>query len=319
MALIQGVSSMHSRPLEVFLVDDDRVSLQLMRAILTKQGYNVRVASDPIVALREIEKAPPNVLLTDWSMPGMNGGELCQAVRDMELPRYVFTIVLTANAQDFVVEALDAGADDFITKPVDPNELAARMNAGRRILDLEDRLKTLSERDSLTGILNRPTFFTQFERAFSAAQASGTELSVVMLDLDRFKSINDIYGHLAGDQVLQQVGSILSQAIDDEMFVGRYGGEEFIVGLPGRDERAAEALTYEIRDRLACQPFDFGASQEYHVSASFGVSGMDASFQKPAQLINSADQNLLTAKRLGRNRTVVGCFGRNSVSTQPAG
>lgn len=293
---------------DVMVVDDDPVCLVMAKRLLQRQGCVVRTNTCPHAALREIVRQPPNVLLTDWVMPKINGGELCRAVRELDLSRYVYTIVLTSCARDFVVRALDSGADDFATKPIDPDELTARIRAGKRILDLESRLVTLSERDSLTGLLNRPTFYSQFQEHFDESQERGMPLSCVMLDLDHFKSINDRYGHLAGDEVLRSVGSELSKCLPKEAVVGRYGGEEFAISLPSFDEDQAEVATRAIHAGLAERSFHFGAQDFLRVTASVGVAELGNEHRTPTELLNAADQNLLMAKRIGRNRTVTGNF-----------
>ncbi len=299
---------MSSQQKDVMIVDDDAVCLGMLQAILKRQGYTVVARTCPNEALKDIQTRPPSVLITDWKMPRISGGELCTTIRRLDLPRYIYTIVLTSSARDFVVQALDAGADDFITKPIDPNELTARLRAGSRILDLESRLVTLSERDSLTELYNRPTFMTHLEQMFRVAQDDERSLSCTMLDLDHFKAINDSFGHLAGDEVLAVVGKTVLTNIPKGAVAGRLGGEEFAIAMLDSTAEQAEMMTYDIRHALMQRSFKFGSQSEFSVTSSFGVAEYLTEFTQPSQLINAADQNLLMAKRIGRDQTVSGRY-----------
>ena len=289
---------------EVLVVDDDRAMLQLLSAILVGAGYEVALANDGEQAIECIEASPPDFLITDWKMPRVDGIELCRRVRRLELPKYLYTILITARTEmRHMVEAISAGADDFLPKPIRAGELLCRMQAGTRILDRERRLAWLTHHDPLTGILARRSFFAELDRQWVRSVKEGWPLACVMMDVDFFKRINDEYGHVAGDEALKAVAGLLSDSSCKRCRVGRYGGEEFCVSLADAAEQDALAWAEQRRARIASASVVVNSSV-VRLTASFGVAERTGDTATPAQMLDRADQALGAAKRLGRNRVV---------------
>lgn len=301
---------MNSAPLRVLLVDDDRAMLRILTKWLERAGYNVRTAPDGRQALMAIEAEPPDILITDWEMPELTGLELCRAVREMNLPHYVYVLFLSIKSSpDEMVEGLEVGADDFVIKPVHQGELLARMRAGVRIVQLERRLSRLAHTDALTGLLTQRTFFELAGKEWARATRYHLPTSCVMLDLDYFKRVNDVHGHLVGDQVLKTVGDLLASNCRSSDLVSRYGGEEFCVLLPETAECQAGRWAERIRGQLAALPLRVGRKQ-LEITASFGVAERNDSTHNSEELVDLADQALLVAKQSGRDRVV--CCGQRT-------
>jgi diguanylate cyclase (GGDEF)-like protein len=243
-------------------------------------------------------------------MPGMDGVEICQRVRSSNREPYVYILLLTARteAQD-LIEGMEAGADDYLTKPFNAQELRVRLRAGTRILNLQEELVRTREalrlqatHDGLTGLYNRTTIMDKLDDELSRSQRSGLPVSVVMLDIDRFKQINDTRGHLVGDAVLREAAQRLKTAARRYDAVGRYGGEEFLVVLPGCDAVAAEAQAERLREAIGGTPFNC-TGQSIPLTVSLGVAC--TLHCAPEVLLREADDALYEAKGGGRNRTVV--------------
>jgi len=286
----------------------------MMSRQLKRAGYEMEVVSNGIQALEMLKKRFFPLLLTDWDMPEMNGVALCRAVRAMPLEGYVYTILLTAReGKANLIEGLAAGADDYLTKPPDDNELRARLNTGQRILKLEQSLRAanrqnhlLSITDALTGTYNRRYLMERLPQEIERARRYGHPLSVVLCDVDHFKKVNDTYGHQAGDQVLESFARLLTGSVRADIdWVTRYGGEEFLIVLPETSVTDAVAFAEKMRAAIAAHPFEI-ANGTLSVSSSFGVSGYNsAQIQKDASvdnLIANADRCLYRSKDMGRNR-----------------
>jgi diguanylate cyclase (GGDEF)-like protein len=245
----------------------------------------------------------PDFLITDWQMPGMDGLELCRAVRQEPLDRYVYLMIATGKSETKnMVQAIAAGADSFLAKPVIPGELLAQLMSAARILDLQQRLSELAQRDPLTKLLNRRTFFQLFEQQWMAMTRDLAPLSCVMIDIDFFKRINDTYGHPTGDSVLESLGRILRACCRQSDSVCRYGGEEFCALLPGTNVDDALCWARRCCDVIRQTPMLTKAGP-LNVTASLGIATRNPNVHSPEQLLDHADQALLAAKRLGRNRT----------------
>ncbi len=288
----------------VLLVDDDPSVLRILTKWLGKAGYRVAQAGNGHQALTAIEARCPDFLITDWEMPGFTGLELCQKVRQLKLPHYVYVLFLTIrSAPEDMVAGLEAGADDFLVKPVRQEELLARMRAGARVLDLERQLSQMARTDPLTGLLTRRTFYDCLLKQWKRAQRSNLPLSCVMVDLDFFKRINDIHGHPAGDAVLTAMANLMGDACRRSDSVCRYGGEEFCVMLPETNGHGAVVWAERVRKMLASLEVPAGGRQ-LRVTASFGVAQKQDGTQTAEQLVDQADQALLCAKQSGRDRVV---------------
>ena len=298
----------------ILLVEDEPTTRLMMSRQLKRAGYEMEVVSNGIQALEMLKKRFFPLLLTDWDMPEMNGVALCRAVRAMPLEGYVYTILLTAReGKANLIEGLAAGADDYLTKPPDDNELRARLNTGQRILKLEQSLRAanrqnhlLSITDALTGTYNRRYLMERLPQEIERARRYGHPLSVVLCDVDHFKKVNDTYGHQAGDQVLESFARLLTGSVRSDIdWVTRYGGEEFLIVLPETSVTDAVAFAEKMRAAIAAHPFEI-ANGTLSVSSSFGVSGYNsAQIQKDASvdnLIANADRCLYRSKDMGRNR-----------------
>ena len=288
----------------VLVADDDPATRRLVAKVLDVAGYLPQGVPDGIAALEAIRIDPPHFLITDWEMPGMSGPDLCRALRRCRLSQYVYVIMLTVNREiRHVVEAVAAGADSFICKPFHAGELLARVQSGLHVLELEHRLQVLAHSDPLTGLANRRSFFEQFERQWAQACRSGDPLSVVMIDVDRFKRVNDCFGHVAGDAALRAIASALQERSRRGDLVCRIGGEEFAVLLPHTPLRGAS--TWAEAARHAVRNLQFAVAEEpVPLSISVGVAERCPQQTAADQLIQAADAALNRAKATGRDRVV---------------
>ena len=310
---VTGITSEKSTA--ILLAEDDPVTRMLMTRFLKKAGYEVDAVGDGNEALNRMTERYYPILVTDWEMPEMDGVELCKAVRNLRLDGYVYALLLTArNAKEHIIAGLEAGADDYLIKPVHEPELIARLNTGRRILALEHSLRAANERnmilsitDALTGSFNRRYFMDQLPREIERCRRYANPLSVIMCDIDHFKQVNDVKGHSAGDDVLQQFASRIQKSIRANCdWLARLGGEEFIIVLPETAYEGAMSTAEKIRSIMAAAPFMTRAGN-VNVTASFGVAattaqGPDLSL-KVETLVRSADECLYRSKQAGRNRS----------------
>jgi diguanylate cyclase (GGDEF)-like protein len=298
----------------VLIADDDAMFRRILQTWLETWGYRVMVAEDGTEAWSILQhEHPPELLILDWVMPGIEGTELCRRIRERQRSPYQYILLATGkdDKQD-VVRGLEAGADDYLTKPFDRDELRARLRVGRRILTLQEDLINAREElrfqathDALTGIWNRGTVLDLLHRELERAARAKTSTSVLMLDLDHFKQINDTFGHLTGDVVLRDVASRIVHSVRSYDLVGRYGGEEFLVVLPACDKGEAEQSANRIRLAIASAPI-LTASSGIPVTASIGatvVAGAAAASEK--EMLMAADKALYEAKNGGRNRVSV--------------
>lgn len=287
---------------KILLVDDDPAMLRLLGRWLERDGYDVRTAEDGHEALALVGKDCPDFIVTDWEMPRLSGIDLCRAIRSLNLPHYVYITFLTVRAaSEEIVAGLEAGADDFLKKPVNRGELAARLHAGTRVLDLERRLSLMASTDSLTGLRTQRSFFEAAEKLWRRVAESGAPLSCVMCDVDYFKRVNDLYGHPSGDAVLRAVSEVLRAACPTDGTVCRYGGEEFCIMLPGMTEQEAAAWAEAVRCEIAALKIEH-CGRTITVTSSFGASQRYADTANVEALVDQADQGLLCSKRSGRDR-----------------
>ncbi len=297
--------------MKVLVADDDVISQRLLESSLRRWGYEVVVARDGFEAFAALlHPEAPKLAVLDWQMPGMDGVEICRQIRQRESEAYTFIILLTGkHTQDDIIAGLDSGADDYVIKPFNPEELKVRLRTGKRILYLQDQLIAAREalreqatHDSLTGVFNRGATIEILTSELERQQRHGGSIGVALADLDRFKHINDEYGHLAGDKVLCAAAKVMVSTTRPYDCVGRFGGEEFLLILPGCDK--VNALSHAERVRSAISQTTINeASRPIAVSASIGVT--IAVGDRPidvTQLIRAADTGLYRAKAGGRNR-----------------
>lgn len=299
--------------MNILIADDDRSSRILLSAQLKRLGHTVVAVGDGLAALEVLTGAdPPQLAILDWIMPGQSGPDVCRTVRAQERERYTYIILLTAkNLVEERVEGLDSGADDYISKPVVPEELGARLRAGQRILALHEalihareRLQVQATHDSLTGLWNRGAILSLLQAQSERCTQEERSLGVLLCDVDLFKSVNDTYGHLAGDAVLRIIAERISRSVRQTDFVGRYGGEEFLLVLPDCSEETLTDIAERIRlsvcmNEIAWSGFRLKAS--ISIGATLQPSHADSTVE---ELIQSADASLFAAKRAGRNRVV---------------
>ncbi len=305
--------------MKVLVADDDAINRRMLQQILTLWGYEVVLARDGTEAWNILRQDDaPKLAILDWMMPGMNGLDICREVRKRSGVSYIYILVLTANLEKTdIVTGMDAGADDYLTKPFDANELRVRLLAGQRILDLEQQLlearnamEYQAAHDSLTGLWNRKAILENLDGELIRSQRKGTPLAVLMADIDHFKEVNDAFGHLAGDTVLREVSQRLQSNLRPYDGLGRYGGEEFLLVASDAGVAAALDLAERLRASIASGAMKTEeGSAIVTLSVGVAVSGKSAIVNADV-LLHAADVALYRAKRGGRNRVEMTCFGQ---------
>jgi diguanylate cyclase (GGDEF)-like protein len=306
-------------PARILIVDDHEDNVELLRARLESWGYSTTSARDGAEALSCIESDLPDLVLLDIMMPKVDGIEVARRVKNNPDLPFIPIIMQTAlDSTENKVEGLEAGADDYITKPIDFPELKARLRSmlrikrlqeeleerERELLEANERLRHMSQTDGLTGLDNRRHIEQRIEEMFEHAKRLNEPFAVVMVDLDRFKSVNDSHGHQAGDAVLRQLARILKQEVREIDHAGRYGGEEFILLLTGTVLDAAVTFAERVRKAIEAHTFTFDGTSICR-TASFGVAAWPHPKVKTCdELVRAADEALYVAKETGRNRVI---------------
>lgn len=301
-----------SRLMQALVVDDSAVYRKLIGDHLRSWDFGVTLAETGSEAWQILEqKDAPKLVLLDWVLPDLDGIELCQRIRQAgSSGPYVYVILLTSKeGRQNMLDAMQAGADDFLVKPFDELELKARLLVGKRILDLQDELVSAREsmrhaatHDSLTGLLNRGEIINMLERELERARRERKPVGVVLGDIDHFKSVNDTLGHLFGDEALREIGRRLRAQLRIYDGVGRYGGEEFLMVLPTCDLPHALARANELREVIASAPV-LCSGEERLITMSMGVAVSACDGKNELEtLLNQADAGLYAAKDNGRNR-----------------
>lgn len=296
--------------MRILLVDDDNVTQRLLSRAVQQAGFDPVVVADGNVAWERLQQEFFPILVADWMMPGLDGPSLIRLVRQGSFPGYVYTILLTSRqAFDDRLDGLEAGADDFLTKPVDLRELRARLAVAMRIIKLETRLREANTKlayqathDRLTDVFNRPAITGYAESELLRAQRSARSVSLLLLDLDHFKAINDQYGHQVGDDALCHVVQRMLGSVRPYDWVGRWGGEEFLVVLPDTTYQQALMVAERVRANIANTPLVLDSGDTITMTVSGGIA--TAHYDHPVSvdtLFLQADQALYQAKANGRN------------------
>lgn len=300
---------MSSQSMKILVVEDDFFSQTILKDALERLGYSVVLAGNGRDALAICQQEHFSVIITDRVMPEMDGIEFCRAIRAMPSEHYVFILLLTSlDKKDELIAGLDAGADEYIVKPVHEIELAARLKGARRILDLESKLKQLALHDQLTGAYNRGYLDRQLPKEIQRSWRYSHPISIIICDIDHFKAVNDRYGHQAGDEVLREFVALVNRSIRNENdWVARYGGEEFVIVLPETHSAGGVIVAERIRSLIAVSPVTVqGAAVA--VTVSFGVIAIENTSlieeMKMEMILGKADECLYRAKETGRNRVV---------------
>jgi len=302
-------------PMKILIADDDRISRRLMEHTLQRSGYDVTTVEDGLQAAEELSKPDgPRLALIDWMMPKLDGPALCREIRGRKNERYIYMILLTANElNEDIVTGLQAGADDYLTKPCHSAELNARLHAGRRILLLEDQLTAASEEmrfkathDALTSLWDRGAIMAKLRSALNRSAREGFPVSIMLCDVDHFKNINDVHGHIVGDEVLREVASRLVGAVRSTDAVGRFGGEEFLLVLNGCSSEHLHILSEQVRNSITRSPFST-ATGPISVTLSAGALTIkEWDGRTPIeQILGEVDISLYQAKRGGRDQVII--------------
>ena len=305
-AIIWGENAM-----KILIAEDDLTSRSILKAVLTKWGYDPVVTVDGDEAWKAMRKPDsPDVAVLDWEMPGQSGLEVCRKVRTLDAQNPPYIIILTAkNNKSDIVEGLEAGANDFVSKPYDKDELLARIRVGQRMVALQsalvkakDALVHEATHDPLTGVLNRRAILDALNRELARAKRKKLELCVGLCDIDFFKRVNDNYGHQVGDDVLCGFVKAIQSIIRPYDFLGRYGGEEFLIVITESTKTAWEGLFERVRAEIAEHKI-ITRSDEVDITVSIGVSGSKGD-ETADEMLAAADEALYKAKDNGRNQVV---------------
>jgi diguanylate cyclase (GGDEF)-like protein len=295
----------------ILIAEDDAMSRRILEASLSGWGYEVISVADGTEAWRVLSsEGAPRLAVLDWVMPGLEGIEICRKVRERQSDFYTYLLLLSARAEKKdLLAGLQSGADDYLAKPFDADELRARLFAGGRILNLQDELIATRDtlqfqatHDSLTGVPNRAAILDTIARELKRARREQTALALIMIDVDHFKRINDQHGHLTGDAVLRGVALRISSVIRSYDSFGRYGGEEFLILAPCATSAGAMRIAERLRRGIEASTFETG-SEKIRLTISLGVAlSTEGGVRDTHMLVHAADTALYRSKRAGKNQ-----------------
>lgn len=304
---------------KVLLVEDDPVQANATKQILLQSGYEVFLAHDGINAIKSVKSEKPDIILLDVILPGLDGYEVCRWLKLDEQARGIPVIMLTVKKElSDKISGLHIGADDYLPKPYNELELNARIYASLRTKALQDELRVKNSQledllskveymaitDALTGLYNRRRFHDALSKEYDRSKRYSTPFSLVMLDIDHFKSVNDVYGHHIGDMVLRETAKVIQKSCRDVDTAARFGGEEFVVILPNTERDNALIGAERMRENVEKLRFP---EMDRKITVSIGISGLpDPDVDTEDKLIRCADMALYRAKQGGRNKTEIG-------------
>lgn len=293
----------NSHPLTILVIEDHPDQRDLLAIVLQREGYRVITATNGIEALEKLGTENVQIALSDIMMPKMDGFELIKRIRSDPALKNIYLILITARIQEGDrVRGLDLGADDYITKPFSFSELLARIRVGSRVVQYQQHLEYQTQVDSLTGLFNRRAFDKKIQEEFERSKRYHNSLSVLLLDIDNFKTINDTYGHPAGDATLVKISETIREKTRQSDFPARYGGEEFVLILPETDQDSALQVASKVHESI--RTIDLGTtSHPFSVTVSIGISSTSARvYGHWQELIDDADKGLYLAKNSGKDR-----------------
>lgn len=306
-----------SSPLTVLVIEDHPDQRDLLAIVLQREGYRVVTASNGVEALEKLESENVQIALSDIMMPKMDGFELIKQVRSNPSLKSIYLILITARIQEGDrVRGLDLGADDYITKPFSFSELLARIRVGSRVVQYQQHLEYQTQVDSLTGLFNRRAFENKMNEEFERSKRYHNPLSILILDIDNFKMINDTYGHHGGDAALVKISETLRERTRQSDFPSRYGGEEFVLVLPETDQDNALQVANKIHESIRRNSFGT-TTRPFTLTVSIGVSSTSAQvYSDWRDLVADADRALYLAKNSGKDRIEVWQAEKKTSATQ---
>lgn len=289
---------------DVLVVDGDYALCTSLSRILTSAGFTVRTAANGTEAIRALEERYPYFVIFDWRASRMDGIELCRQIRSERLPHYIYLMLLSENYDyNDVATGFMSGADDFAAKPVQRRELLARLEAGARVLEIEQRLTQLASFDNLTNSLNRRMGMLLLDKEWSRASRYEHPISCALWDLDHLGRINETYGHAAGDEALRAIARLAEATSRRADYVCRWSDDEFLTIMPETNEAGASCWAQRLASRIATMDFTFHG-QRISLTASFGIAERIESMKSPQELVDAAEEAMYAAKKAGEHQIV---------------
>lgn len=304
--------------MKILIAEDDRSTREILKKAIEAEGYEILEAKngDEAWEIFQKEKKDIHIAILDWIMPEMEGIKLCRRIRKVSLDHYIYILFLTSKRDiEDIVKGLEAGGDDYMTKPFARREIVARVRVAKRFISLEyklneanRKLNILATTDSLTGVLNRRQLMARLGDEVLRASRGKKHFCMIMIDIDHFKMVNDTLGHTTGDSILIEITDRIKAELRPYDIIGRYGGEEFLVGIPEVDAETGRKAAERIRASICKKPFQTGYDKGIEITASLGMTssipekgGREEESVLDA-MIKKADKALYRAKETGRNK-----------------